>query len=62
MTENERLSALIESAIARVNQDEIDRPELPEIPMHKPYGKYCDHSVLRAYTKSEIISAFCTSL
>lgn len=59
MTENERLSALIESAIARVNQDEIDRPELPEIPMHKPYGKYCDHSVLRAYTKSEIISAFC---
>ncbi len=59
MSENERLSAMIESAIERVNQDEINRPELPVIPMNKPYGKYCDHSVLRAYTKSEIISAFC---
>ena len=59
MNEQERLSALIESAIRRVNQDEIDRPELPVIPMNKPYGKYCDHSVLRAYTKREIISAFC---
>lgn len=59
MSEQERLAALVERTIAIVNQDEKDRPELPEIPMSKPYGKYCDHSVLRAYTKSEIISAFC---
>ena len=59
MSEQQRLEALIEEAIARVNQDEKDRPQLPPVERTKPYGKYCDHSVLRAYTKSEIISAFC---
>lgn len=59
MNEHERLCALIDHAVERVNRDETERPLLPEIPMNKPYGQYCDHSVLRAYTKSEIISAFC---
>ncbi len=59
MNDYERLVSKINAAIDMVNKDEAERPVLPEIPMDKPYGKYCDHSVLRAYTKSEIISAFC---
>jgi len=59
MTEQERLEKLVSETISYVNQNEIDVPDLPDGVRDKPYGKYCDHSVLRAYTPQSIIRAFC---
>jgi|GEM_PF-145281 len=58
MTEKELL-AIIEETVAYVDQNEREVPTLPEIPFDKPYNRYCDHSVLRSYTKKEIIKEFC---
>ena len=58
MTEKELL-ALIAEAEAYVKKNEREVPVLPEIPVDKPIGLYCDHSVLRAYTKKEILKQFC---
>lgn len=58
MTEKELL-ALIKEAEDYVNQNEKDMPVLEEKPTPESYSSYCDHSVLRAYTKREVIKAFC---
>lgn len=55
---NTELKKLIENAIAEFNAND-DRNNLPNVPLNKPLGKYCDHTVLRAYTKREVVKAFC---
>lgn len=55
---NTELIKLIEDAIAAFHAND-DRDSLPDMPITKPLGKYCDHTVLRAYTKREMIKAFC---
>lgn len=55
----EKLTAMIEEAVNYVNQNEIDQPQLPKIEATAPLASYCDHSVLRSYTKQETIKAFC---
>lgn len=57
--DTQHLQSLIAQAIEMVNRDEQARPVLPHVQRTKPYGKYCDHSVLRAYTKAEIIVKYC---
>ncbi len=59
MSEQERLEKLIREAVAYVDRNEREAPVLPEVTRDRPYGKYCDHSVLRAYTPQSIIRAFC---
>ncbi len=48
---------LVEQAIKRVETEE--RQPAKEYSVDLPLGKYCDHTVLRAYTPSEIVKKFC---
>ena len=52
------LKVLIEKTIADFFAND-DRDSLPDKELTKPLGKYCDHTVLRAYTKREKVVEFC---
>ena len=47
---------IIEEKIAELN---ADTSEPKEYPVLLPLGKYCDHTVLRAYTPKHIVRQFC---
>jgi deoxyribose-phosphate aldolase len=59
MLKQEQLEQLIQECVAYVDRNEIDVPQLPKGVRNRPYGKYLDHSVLRAYTSAAIVRAFC---
>ena len=50
------LTKLVNDMIAEVNQDTAPAREYP---VELPLGKYCDHTVLRAYTPKHIVRQFC---
>lgn len=54
----DRLKQLIESEIQRFWEND-DRDMLPDKPVDKPLASYCDHTVLRPYTKRGIVREFC---
>ena len=59
---SEELSKKLEGLIeAKIKELLYDNPEesYEEIPVVKPLGKYCDHTVLRAYTTEEKVKEFC---
>jgi deoxyribose-phosphate aldolase len=51
------LGALIEEEIKRV--EAADKDSAKEYEAKLPLGKYCDHTVLRAYTPKSIVKRFC---
>ena len=51
---NIELMKAIEKVIEEFHAND-DRDNLPDMPITKSLGKYCDHTILRAYTKREII-------
>lgn len=50
------LKKLVEETIERINNDTTP---VKEYPVELPLGKYCDHTVLRAYTPEKIVKQFC---
>ena len=50
------LAKLIDEKIEEINNDH-SKPK--EYPVLLPLGKYCDHTVLRAYTPRHIVRQFC---
>ena len=50
------LTKLVNDKIAEIAQDTAPAKEYP---VELPLGKYCDHTVLRAYTPKNIVKAFC---
>ena len=53
----EGLQKLIEQEIQRV--EEAEKQPAKEYEVTLPLGKYCDHTVLRAYTPADIVKKFC---
>lgn len=53
----EGLQKLIEQEIQRV--EEAEKQPAKEYEVTLPLGKYCDHTVLRAYTPTDIVKKFC---
>lgn len=47
---------IVNDAIAAFDQNTAPYPEYP---VELPLGKYCDHTVLRAYTPAQIVKQFC---
>lgn len=59
MNENTRISDIVENVLCQLRREKEVIKDLTGLRRGIDYGKYCDHTVLRAYTKKSVIKAFC---